>query len=779
MEKRKEEQNRIKFVAQETMDAIPILDANTNITEIKHALPIPLEETTTDSLQKQSESDKSSEIQDKSKPVDFKAETYKDATLEKVQVVKEGVLSKMEALKTKSVSSESSNPVQDEANRDKPNAKAKYSLQLKMMLVISLVIATTVSVIIALATYFFKDDNKKRIQENNLELVRIVNSKVVTDLVAEINKAKILALTLKQEFKSKAQKKFFIDQYFKNDNSFIYLGVYRKTEGSMETVDSVFNHEYLKKVSLSEDDIVSPVNRNLSYFLKSFDGVPRILNTSPGFQEASICISIPIEEGEKSEYVLVILLKLEKILDAFKKTGINSTYMVNEEGIVLAHSDMSLVLAAKNLMTTPIVRSMLTSQANNGLESFEDSDKKKYLGSFKKLGFANAGIISVVEEGIAFKAVYQIQERNIYIMIISLCISLIIVFLFAKTISNPVLKLLDETIKISKGIFQLDISRTTNDEVGILTDYFKTMAKGLEEREKVKSMLGSMIDPVVVSEGMRDLAALKRGDEKTITAFFSDVAGFSTISEQLTSVELAGLLNEYLSAMTLILKAHNGVLDKYIGDAIVGIFGAPVAVNEHYLKASRASLEMMKKLGDLREYWVRKDLYNKEAQEMDIRIGLNTGLAKVGFMGTDAMGSYTMMGDTVNLAARLEAAAKDYGVNILISESVKTQIDSEMFTRELDLVRVKGKNEPVKLYELISTKSEVADNIKEATDLYEEAFRCYLKADWANSILLLGKSEKVKGIKDKACKQLIERCEFYKANPPDKKWDGVYTRTHK
>ena len=197
MEKRKEEQNRIKFVAQETMDAIPILDANTNITEIKHALPIPLEETTTDSLQKQSESDKSSEIQDKSKPVDFKAETYKDATLEKVQVVKEGVLSKMEALKTKAVSSESSNPVQDEANRDKPNAKAKYSLQLKMMLVISLVIATTVSVIIALATYFFKDDNKKRIQENNLELVRIVNSKVVTDLVAEINKAKILALTLK------------------------------------------------------------------------------------------------------------------------------------------------------------------------------------------------------------------------------------------------------------------------------------------------------------------------------------------------------------------------------------------------------------------------------------------------------------------------------------------------------------------------------------------------------------------------------------------------------
>jgi adenylate cyclase len=138
-----------------------------------------------------------------------------------------------------------------------------------------------------------------------------------------------------------------------------------------------------------------------------------------------------------------------------------------------------------------------------------------------------------------------------------------------------------------------------------------------------------------------------------------------------------------------------------------------------------------------------------------------------------------MMGDTVNLAARLEAAAKDYGVNILISESVKSQIEEEMFTRKLDLVRVKGKNEPVKLYELIASKSTVSSNIKEATELYEEALRNYLNTEWIKAISLLEKSEKAKGKKDKACKQLIERCEFYKLNPPDKNWDGVYTRTHK
>ncbi|WP_425460642.1 adenylate/guanylate cyclase domain-containing protein [Leptospira idonii] len=281
---------------------------------------------------------------------------------------------------------------------------------------------------------------------------------------------------------------------------------------------------------------------------------------------------------------------------------------------------------------------------------------------------------------------------------------------------------------------------------------------------------------------MIDLAALKRGSEKTITAFFSDVAGFSTISEQLKSQDLAALLNEYLSAMTIILKEHDGVLDKYIGDAIVGIFNAPVDVSEHPLKAGKASIEMVRKLKDLRQYWIKNDLYTQEAREMDARIGLNTGPAKVGFMGTDALASYTMMGDTVNLAARLEAAGKDYGVNILISESTKALVDQELFTRELDLVRVKGKNEPVRLYELIASHSDIDPILKESAEAYEKGFELYLKKNFSKAIAKLNEAVKIKSQKfgkDKAALMLIERCEEYKQTPPEKNWDGVFTRTHK
>lgn len=307
---------------------------------------------------------------------------------------------------------------------------------------------------------------------------------------------------------------------------------------------------------------------------------------------------------------------------------------------------------------------------------------------------------------------------------------------------------------------------------------YLTFTEGAERR-KYSKVLSNMVDPTIVSEALNDLEAIKKGGEKQITAFFSDVASFSTISEQLTSAQLAALLNEYLSAMTIILKQHHGTLDKYIGDAVVGIFGAPLDRKEHFLDATRASLEMIAKLKELKKFWTENNMYIKDAQEMDIRIGLNTGIAKVGFMGTDSLASYTMMGDTVNLAARLEAAGKDYGVNILISESTYQQVKEEMFTKLLDAVVVKGKHEPVRIYELIGLKGQVDEITVRSANLYEEAFELHLQRNWDAAIAKFKESTKVRGKKDKSAAMLIERCEEYKVSPPPENWNGSFTRTHK
>ena len=667
---------------------------------------------------------------------------------------------------TQTISPEKVKPVVD-----KPKG---FTIQLKLMGIISILFILTVTVIIMLATQFFRSETEARVDDMNLQNVRVTGSKVKTDIAAILDKATQMVVILQSE--SNPEK--YINLFFKNDPDFLLLGLYRREEERLNPIKLILNKEYLNEYQLKNEDLESIITLNKSVFERSFEGEPILYNASPGAKEPVFALSFPQTDGDKQD-IIIAVIKLDKIQSAFKKSGITEIFLVNGDGLVIAHDDAKVLFTSANFSELPIVDQMLKSNIANGKKTYKGADNKDYIGAYQKIGFANSGVISVVEEERAMESVYKIQSMNIKIMIIGVSLALIVVFIMAKTISNPILLLLSATVEIAKGNFKVKIKPSTKDEVGLLTEYFVTMGEGLEEREKVKSILGNMIDPVVVGEAMKDMNALKRGSEKQITAFFSDVAGFSTISEELTSVDLAALLNEYLSAMTLILKKYNGVLDKYIGDAIVGIFNAPVDVPNHSLSAAMASIEMIAKLRDLREYWTKNNLYTKEAREMDVRIGLNVGLAKVGFMGTDALASYTMMGDTVNLAARLEAAGKDYGVNILISESMNKEVGKELFTRGLDLVRVKGKNEPVKLFELIGTQSDITPALRESAEIYQHGFALYLKQNWELAIDSFKQAEKAKGKKDKAVELLIDRCFYYKTSPPGDTWDGVFTRKHK
>jgi len=307
---------------------------------------------------------------------------------------------------------------------------------------------------------------------------------------------------------------------------------------------------------------------------------------------------------------------------------------------------------------------------------------------------------------------------------------------------------------------------------------YQSIIEGKEKR-KYSKILGNLVDPQIVKEALNDLESLKKGSVANITPFFSDIASFTTISEKLSPTDLGALLNDYLSEMTGILKENQGTLDKYIGDAIVGIFGAPLPVENHALKAANASLSMMRRIVELRNKWKTDQMYCPEAWEMKFRIGLNTGSAKVGFMGTNELASYTMMGDTVNLAARLESAGKDYGVSILISETTYEHVQEQMFTRFLDNVRVKGKAHGIKIYELIAQKGSELPVIGEAATLYEQGYDHYLNRDWKMAIELFKKAQILYGGDNKASDMLIERCKWYQKHSPLDTWDGVFTRTTK
>lgn len=389
-----------------------------------------------------------------------------------------------------------------------------------------------------------------------------------------------------------------------------------------------------------------------------------------------------------------------------------------------------------------------------------------------------SGLIrTLVDRTDGIKAIKENRNQIVFTAITICLVAIIFAIFISGIVVQKIRKIIRSAEDVGQGNLHVHFDDGGNDEFGNLTVALNQMVSGLKEREKMRGVLGSMVDPVVVGEALKDLEKLKQGSEKVITAFFSDIAGFSTISEKLNSKELADLLNEYLSAMTLILKQHDGVLDKYIGDAIVGIFNAPLDVESHCLKAVSASVEMRDRLEVLKKEWIQKKSYIPEAHNMKFRIGLNMGYAKVGFMGTDALASYTMMGDTVNLAARLEAAGKDYGVCILVSEFVHDEIKDHFFTRKLDTVRVKGKSKPVTLYEVRCKKGEETEEEKKFVTAYESALFSYFNRKFSDAKKQF--ESLFKATQDEASKLLLERCQYYMESPPELDWDGSFTRTKK
>ena len=300
----------------------------------------------------------------------------------------------------------------------------------------------------------------------------------------------------------------------------------------------------------------------------------------------------------------------------------------------------------------------------------------------------------------------------------------------------------------------------------------------------------ALIDAMVDKEIMPTLG----GEKSNITAYFTDIASFSTFSEKIGDPSrLVELLNEYLTEMTDTLLANEGTLDKYEGDAIIAFFGAPMPLDNHAQSACETAVDMQNKLMGLRKKWASEgDKWPKVVHDMHMRIGINSGDIVTGNMGSTMRKNYTMMGDAVNLAARLESAAKQYGAYIQISEDTQKELKEGSFIyRSLDIVRVVGKSLPVKTFELLEkTGCENESQLKQLVLLWESARKCYLDMKWDDAINLFTKCldlephhpDRDPGSKTTPSHVYIKRCEAYKINPPvpeGQQWDGVFTATEK
>ena len=340
------------------------------------------------------------------------------------------------------------------------------------------------------------------------------------------------------------------------------------------------------------------------------------------------------------------------------------------------------------------------------------------------------------------------------------------------------------------GIFEIGLLSFTNNNtlinivnpsLAVVLAYFGTAVyQYLGERQQkalIKNVFSHYISAAVVNELVTNPDKAKLGgDRRELSIFFSDIAGFTSISEVFSNRPegLVELLNEYLDEMTSIVLKHEGTLDKYEGDAIMAFWGAPIPQKDHALRTCLAALEMQKRLAVLRPKW------KKEGKPpLEVRCGVNTGVVIVGNMGGKDRFDYTVIGDSVNLASRLEGANKQYGSNIMISDMTYQQVKEKVVVRELDLIQVKGKTEPVKVWELLGpTGMPMTDQQKQSLELYEEGLKLYRDRKWEEAIAYFTQAKELDPVCNVA-EIYTQRASLYQLNPPPPEWNGVFVMTTK
>ncbi len=311
--------------------------------------------------------------------------------------------------------------------------------------------------------------------------------------------------------------------------------------------------------------------------------------------------------------------------------------------------------------------------------------------------------------------------------------------------------------------------------IGIL--YLLNMAYGffIESRSKrqITGIFGTYVPKELVEEMAKNPASYStQGESRDMTVLFSDVRNFTSISEGLTATELTAMMNAYLTEMTQTIQTERGTIDKYIGDAIMAFWGAPLKDEKHAEHALLSALAMQKRIRE-----IGPDFVKRGWPKLEIGVGLNCGVMNVGDMGSSFRRAYTVMGDHVNLASRLESLTKEYGVGILVSENIVNAVPMVVY-RELDRVRVKGKLEPIGIYEPVGVKGEVADQVLDEIDRFHRALDRYKEQRWDDAerlLVVLSQADPQR----KVYRLYLDRVANLRVNPPGKNWDGVFTFTTK
>lgn len=594
-----------------------------------------------------------------------------------------------------SPSSEESNTM--EKGHSAPKRKKIWlTVGAKLIGLIATVLLASIASLLWLSTRLFIEDNTALIQQMNADTALSLANQQRDLFESLTEKMRILGSILKEQ---DSDKQNLTSEFFAKDKDFLAVFIYIQDESKSV---SIFKRTLSPEMSTLDDPqgdkTLSGLTDDKDFSLNAlFNGDVQLTTVPLTDGSSAMAIGIPFIQNEKGfTHSLLGLVRQSRFVKSFTESDIVTAYMVDHRGTLLAHPDNNRIISRENVSYLEIVKKLLEGKFNNGQTRFIDPQTKvAHLGAFRTIGFGGLGVVAEVAEAKAFEAAKKVQYRSLLVALIVLCLSFLAGYLFSGSITWPIKQLADAAHKISEGDFNINLKPKGKDEVAQLSLAFNEMAKGLEERDRVKDVFNKFHNKEIAEKLLSGEVKLG-GERREAVIFFSDVRGFTALSESMEPEEVVEMLNEYMTRMVSIVIAHHGIVDKYVGDAIMALWGVPLNHPTDVYDAVKACISMRVELAKLNELRI-----SRGQGALKIGMGLNIGQVIAGNIGSNEKMEYTVIGDSVNLASRIESMTKTYGTDLLISKSVFDLVGNRFITEICASAKVKGKSAAVEVFKVL------------------------------------------------------------------------------
>ncbi|MBN8219496.1 MAG: HAMP domain-containing protein [Spirochaetes bacterium] len=588
------------------------------------------------------------------------------------------------------------------------------SIRTKLMVIISALVLLSLFFLITTTLNLFQKDLRNMVTLNSGNNARMMSDKIDAEINHRLESLRLLDA-------GRGKNPALADRYFTDTGDFLAIAWFSEDNGQFEREKILYREPKLVHAKITADEIEKALYLPAMELAMASQGKTTIRALGRTKTGAWLLAGARYE-GQKGRGVVAAVMRsdtLAALFSTFKSRGSTTSlyraFLTDAQHRLVADSETEKSVVGTDLNKHPVVAYMAAQKVGkNGVRRYE-LDGVHELGAFQKLSTAEATILTTVNEDIALEGVRRARTRALLIALLIIAIAVLFIYFFSKTISEPIKRLATGTKKIREGNYDIKLDPSTHDEIGDLTTDFNAMAKGLEEREKLKGAFGKFVNEEIAERVLSGRLALG-GESKEVTIFFSDIRSFTSISEKLTPLEVVGFLNEYLTLMVGIVRKKGGTVDKFIGDAIMALFGAPLSTPNDPVNAVETALMMRE---GLKKYNVGRGSRAKPI--IKIGMGINTGPVLAGQIGSEDRLEYTVIGDAVNLASRLEGLNKVFGTDILISETTHALVKDKFHCVPMRKVKVKGKQSEQKVFAVLGFAGDpkAPKNLKELHKLVD------------------------------------------------------------